>query len=304
MENAIDEAFLADLVADCPDTWWQDQRVCRCFARFFAKYILALDVACRIGGHPRWETLTGLLVQRGGMSFWFTAAHVLDYRRTLLGNGSCETLRAWWFDGCEIKGAERIPVDLPSLATRSAKCPTDVFDIGVVVLSKNERELLMAGGKHEFATERWWRALDAGSPIGHYLVGFPAEWQEFQTISETPQGTLVEPRRELACVPVREIAKDPQGEPADFWTPSACIFGQALPYSATDDLFLNSIKGTSGGPLFSVEIGGPKGFRFRLHGIQSAWLPERRILRAVRMDVGASLSDDLVNSIRQTESSE
>jgi hypothetical protein len=79
-------------------------------------------------------------------------------------------------------------------------------------------------------------------------------------------------------MPVERIERREPVCKGDFWDHPTSFYGRIIDQADGDDLA--RIEGMSGGPLFSIERTPEGRMKFRLFGVQSSWLPEKRIIRA------------------------
>src|SRR5262249_41998001 len=81
----------------------------------------------------------------------------------------------------------------------------------------------------------------------------------------------------VRALPVDYVS--PVGREGLFWSHQHCIYGRVGREGASDAGNVESVKGVSGGPAVSIERTSKGHVRYRLFGLQSAWLSESRIVR-------------------------
>jgi hypothetical protein len=156
-------------VLELPTGWWAEKCVCEQFAQFFSQYLLGLHVVIRRHGNTYQLFYTGFALFHCGRLVWVTAGHVLTELHELLADSAVEIGGAGWMDGCEIPGAQSIPVgDLRTLAMFNAE-PSG-FDFGIASLDRAAMTLL-GTQKLQILTELCWRNHETANVEGFYLVG-------------------------------------------------------------------------------------------------------------------------------------
>jgi hypothetical protein len=155
------------------------------------------------------------------------------------------------------------------------------MDFGVASL-KNVFMSLQANRELIPITEVGWQNYQNVNPDGHYLVGYPDEdWKPHSSISQIGRDFFIDLVTALVCVPVQKLARRPADDPKDFWNHPTSFYGEIMPLP--DGLNLDDIVGLSGGPILSIERTPEGELKYRLAGIQSAWLKGKRIIRAESM---------------------
>lgn len=259
-----------------PD-WWKIEGVARTLAKCFAEHLVALEVAFLVDGKPGYDVYTGFMLRLGSIDLWVTAGHVIDRIRELLANSKVSIVRAGLLDGYDSDDAAAIPVHLESLPLFSAEPD---LDFGVAFLREAYVAPIVANPRFRLLTPVVWHNHDKAEPEGYYIVGMPEEWVDVRDVGTRPGKVLRKATMGIACVPVERIEPTTGEEPQEFWHHAGAFYGRLLPIRSDDGTPLESVLGMSGGPVFSIERTKDDQFRYYLYGIQSAWLPSSRIIRA------------------------
>ena len=93
-------------------------------------------------------------------------------------------------------------------------------------------------------------------------------------------------------MPLRRLERESPEISQDFWKGPNFLYGELLNRGYPSPDVLGSIKGMSGGPVVSIERGSDGELRYYLVAVQSAWLPESRIVRATAFQVLLEGIDD------------
>ena len=267
------KAFSAD--------WWKEERVARILAECFGEHLISLEVAFCLDGKSEYEVYTGFLLSLGVIHLWVTAGHVINRIGELLKHPEVKIVRAGLVDNYSREDAEAIPVSLEDLPVFSAE---PHVDFGVAVLRKGYVDPITANPRFRPLTPIIWHRREEAEPEGYYIAGIPEEWVEVREIGRRGGEVLRKATMGIACVPVERIKRRTGEEPKDFWNHPGAFYGQLLPIHLENGVPLGSIKGMSGGPVFSIERTKDRQFKYYLFGIQSAWLASERIIRAAPIE--------------------
>ena len=272
MENGYNE------VKDLPDDWWRYTSTCGVLSKWFIHHLLPLLISAKRDDEVHHMICTGFLLYHRDILSWVTAGHVVDRIEEILSTPSVDILRMRWLDGCEIRGAESVPVG-HNLSAFSAY--ESGIDFGIVAIPDLEALNIIEGGRVKFLTEEVWKNLHLAKPEGYYVFGYPREWVEVQEDRLAGNQILGSLQANLACLPVKRIEyPGPNPVRSEFWNDPDAFYGEILPFADKPAYQPDSIKGMSGGPLFSIERDPDGRIRYRLFGIQSSWLPSERKIRA------------------------
>jgi len=267
----------AERVKAFPADWWKLPVVAETLAKCFAEHLVALEVAYLSDGRPAHAVFTGFLLRLALLDLWVTAGHVIETIRELLEHPRVRIIRAGLLDGYQQEGATTIPVPLADLPLFSTGAP---LDFGTIALRKAYVAPIIGNPRFRPLTPVVWKNHDRAQAEGFYIVGMPAKWVEVREIGARPGEVLRKATMSIACIPVERIQPNSEAEPKDFWSHEGAFYGRLLPVAYDDGTPLDDIAGMSGGPVFSIERTDEGQFRYYLFGIQSAWLPASRIIRA------------------------
>ena len=95
---------------DLSDDWWRTYSTCEVLLGWFSRHVLGLVVSINVNGSVQQTIYSGFLITIGDQIFWFTSGHVLDEIKRAQTHPDVIVERMRWFDLCDIKGAESIPV--------------------------------------------------------------------------------------------------------------------------------------------------------------------------------------------------
>ena len=289
-----------------PNTkWYQTENNARLLSQDFCKHILILRVIYNVKGNEHVVFFTGSPLVYKGKYLWLTAGHVIKTIQEMVCSESYKIRGVSWFDNYENQEAAAIPTGNLETLFNFFVDNKDEGDIGIVNLDQLTIRNLKANKNLDWLDENMWRNIDKAEPDGYYLVGTPYEMTKtrIERLGRTFKGKS---DIYIICVPVERIQVDIQKEPREFWDYPGFIFGRIIPIHKQNGEQLHSIEGMSGGLIFSVEIenikeSGASGIRYRLFGIQSAWLPHSQIIRATPID---NVEDYLEQNIDDLNSKE
>jgi hypothetical protein len=268
-----------------PPDWWKMESVACTLAKCFAQHLVAIEVAFLSEGTPAHDFYTGFLLRWGPLDLWVTAGHVVARIRELLANPKVQILRAGLLDGYETEDAAAVPVALGDLPLFSAE---PEFDFGAAGLREAYVAPILANPRFRPLTPAVWHNHERAQPEGYYIVGLPQEWVQVREVGTRTGELLSKATMGIACVPV-ERDPAPTSEQGEFWGHPGAFYGRLCPVHNDDGSPLKRIEGMSGGPVFSIERTQDGQFRYYLFGIQSAWLPCSRVIRAAPISQVADL---------------
>ena len=103
----------------------------------------------------------------------------------------------------------------------------------------------------------------------------------------------------MYCLPLLQIEDRQEQHPEGFWGGHGAFYGQLVPCNGKSEIALSDINNMSGGLILSIERNESAIPVYRLYGIQSAWLPESKIIRATGVEVFAKIIDELYQVIME-----
>jgi hypothetical protein len=202
---------------------------------------------------------------------------VLEEVGQIVLSQSIRVISAGYVDGMDIDGAGCIPVDLAGL--RKWYDDSEASDFGVVALQGLEADAILKNPKRQYLTHNAWSPPADIAMEGHYLIGYPKQWRS-EVIADRERVFVRHMTVRAACVPIELIQRRTDSDPKGFWDHADCLYGNVLPLADAQDQPLQDICGASGGPLIGVHQTDDNKIRHYVVGVQSAWLPQSRILRA------------------------
>jgi hypothetical protein len=263
---------------DLPDDWWRYTSTCQILSDWFIHHLLGLFLSLLDErGRIRHGVLTGFLLYHQDILLWITAGHVIDSINAILSNPHIKVLRMRWLDGCEIPGAESVPVHNRNLKTFSTLKSKEI-DFGVAAITGLDAENILRNDRVQTMTEQVWKNLHLAQPEGYYVLGFPEEWVEIQEDRLPDNIILGSAQANLACLPVRRIDYRGPSRTKEFWNDPGAFYGQILPFVDEPGYQPQNIEGMSGGPVFAIERDSG-GIRYRLFGIQRSQDKDERLIR-------------------------
>lgn len=249
------------------------------FSGVFSRHVKGLHVVTQEKGEIQQYLFTGSLLNLNGTCFWMTAGHVVDnLREIVMADSVLEGAQI--LDGYPKEGANAVPLPLSELELLS--CDEDGFDLGCIPMPNWFAQTLDTNPYTKMLDPSAWNGHAKANAEAFYLVGMPSEWNDFRE-ELTPGKTYASVNAIVACVPIRLTPDRPEDKHGTFWGKKDVVYAEVLECQHDDGRGLESLNGTSGGLIFGVRrMNG--GLRYWLYGVQSSWLPKRRILRAT--DIG------------------
>ena len=291
----MDEATLTG--TEVPEDWWRYLHTCEKLSHSHRKHLLALHVHCTINGEFRQEICTGFLLDIGTHIFWMTAGHVIDHLQELLEAPEVSNIKAAWMDHHMDPNATSMPMALASTPTYSAISQYG-SDWGCIALSHMYRELIASNPQVEPLQPEVWKGVEGSKPAGFHLVGMAAEVVKHEVVGTRNGKRLWRSEVTTQCLPVVKLADPIPDTDPSFWDHPGDFFGQLTDFADIKIPIELNIKGMSGGPLFSIERDGESGIRYRLVGVQSAWLKTPRVIRATNIGTIADTIEEFLEASR------
>ena len=264
-------------LADLPDDWWQQLSACETLADWFGRHLVGLYFSIKSRGTKQQGAYTGFVLFYDENLLWITAGHVVEEIRQLLSNPEIDVEVMRWLDGCEISGAESIPVHHRNL---------DMFsglqygvDFGAIRIIGLDAQTILNNNRTQVITELIWKNMHLAKPEGYYILGYPQEWTEHYDVQLSDNQIFNLLRMKLACLPVRQIEYRGDIWNKEFWNDPKAFYGQIIPFAEGSEFQPISVKGMSGGPLFSVERDPSGRIGYRLYGIQRSEDKDERLIR-------------------------
>ncbi len=277
MESDGNEA-MAGQPPGLSDDWWRSVGVCAVLCDWFRRHIVCLYLAYDAKGERKHLLYTGFLLRYRGLLLWATAGHVIDELASVREDAGCQLRQMRWLDGCDTPHAESVIVHDRNLMMYSAL--GQGVDFGTAAIVGLDAANMMAGGRVKPITEEIWRNIEAASPDGYYLIGYPDPWLSATSCFAADGSVHWSVRAHLSCVPLQKVERPPNGVSKHRARQEGAFYGRILPFLEREGYQPESIKGMSGGPVFSIERDPGGGIRYRLFGVQSTWWPESRVVRA------------------------
>lgn len=258
---------------------WESHQTTAYLSHVFSRHVKGLHVVTAREGKLQQYLFTGSLFYLRRTCFWMTAGHVLyELNKIVIDNIAFR--RAQILDGYPKEGASAVTLPLTEL--KLLWCDEDGFDLGCIPMPPWFAQTLNANPYTTMLDPSVWKGRSEANAEAFYLVGMPTEWNDFRE-EPMPGKTYASVNAIVACVPIWLTPDRPEDKPGTFWGKKDAVYANVLECRHDDGRELGNLKGTSGGMIFGVrrENGG---LRYWLYGIQSSWLPKKRILRAT--DIG------------------
>ena len=259
-----------------PHDWWRIPPVAQGLAtKVFRKHMMFVLAQFTKDGDRKRDYFTGFLVAHEGVMVWVTAGHVVNTLHALRTDPSVTDVQVSLCD-CPDVYRDALPFDLLGMVGYSVD--EDGFDLGIVPLETYYQDLLFANPAFEPITDTLWHRHEESDPEGFFVVGTPFEWVNFNPVESSDFGTRIAIRTSLVCAPVDRIPDEGKQHCLDeFWGVDGAFYGQMEEVCNASGARLSSVKGMSGGPIFSVERVEGR-VKYRLHAVQSMSLePSRKI---------------------------
>lgn len=260
------------------DDWWRSVEVCGVLCDWFSRHLLSLYLAYDARGERKHLVYTGFLLRYRGLLLWATAGHVIDELRSIREDAACQVRQMRWLDGSNVPHAESVIVHNRDLMMYSAL--SEGIDFGTAAIMGLDAANIVAGGRVVAITEEIWRNIESANPDGYYVIGYPEPWVSATSCLVGDGSVRWSVRADLSCIPLRRIQGPPRGASEHSGRNEGAFYGRILPFLDGEGYQPESIKGMSGGPVFSIERDAGGGTRYRLFGVQSSWWPESRVMLA------------------------
>jgi hypothetical protein len=263
-----------------PSNWWQNSRRVRVLDQLFLSHFVALHIPFVQNGREQHEIFTGFPVAlTDDFWIWITAGHSLDTLQDMRATSGVRIGNMRWMDNFRNVNASGMPAVVPPDSMFSAR-PFG-YDWGCVVLSPMYVALLKSNHHFRPLNPEVWRDPLGEPAEGYFLFGAPRSQARVTQLPEAPGyvGGLVHVNTE--CLPAEELTEVLPGTEPEFWTPPHSRFFRLVPFADTGSHGVADIRGMSGGPMFSILRTSAGQFKYRLIGVQSAWLDQSRVCRTV-----------------------
>ena len=283
-------------VLNMPQDWWQRASIVDVLIKLFQTHVVGLLISGHSRNKHQYYFYTGFLVYYSDKLLWFTAGHVIDNISATIASSNFLISVMRWLDGCEVQGAEAIPVSIPQLKMKSW---TSIgIDFGVIEISLLERENILANKDIAVMDGRIWNNLKLASPEGYYVVtnqGYPRIWNDFEEKRVEGNKILRSIKTNMACLPLQPVYPPSETTDDSFWKNKNSFYGKIINYPDIPNFTIEDISGMSGGPIISIERTPESQFLYRLAGIQVSWKSDSMIVRAEPIDLIASVLADWIN---------
>lgn len=229
--------------------------------KLFQRHFVALRVSfTKPDAAPKNAAYSAFIMSVADRWYLITAGHCIDEIAEALKQGfsiSCEL-----FDNLDINSKFKRSIPFAYEPSETISLVEFGADFGVIELRDMYRKLLAANDMEPLAEKGWRFRPENYEPFKYLLLGIPNELtrQQGQVIQYMP-----------SIHPVEKLAERPDytDEPT---VPT--FYGKIV---LGDDL--SSIRGMSGGPIFSLqEINGS--VKYWLHALQSSWFASERVVVA------------------------
>jgi hypothetical protein len=264
-----------------PAEWWTREDICVRLTAWFRQHMISVAIDYNFKGTRDVYHATGFYLVHKQRAMWTTAGHVIDEMRTLSSAPGYTIVAARLADQCAVSGAESLPLEMASAITVSTM-PFGL-DFGAMWLPPMFERALDAAGAVPLTSEVW-RGRDTVEPEGFYVLGYPRDRVVERTTRISDRAVRVDLSNTLMAVPVRKIDRRDDDAEAEFWGDLGAFYGEIMPYTGGKVSPDFSVKGMSGGPLFSVVRKPDGGLLYHLHGILRSWSERTRCVRCEPVD--------------------
>jgi len=254
------------------------------------RHLVALEIHYTTEDHPepRVSVVSGFAIAHRGIMFWVTADHCLKLLKKMLVHPELHVGLVRWNDRYSHQDAAVIPTDLESVLrwAYGANPP----DVGVVLPRQNVQDLV-AANPNVVPLSLQEAPPEGFEHVGYCVVGLPAEAVE-TIVTDAGSAWVTSWTGKVAGI-TTNLDIDPGGDqlPAGYQPVEGCLYG----YIDTKDV-ITSIEGMSGGPVLAISRSGDR-WHWRLFGVQSAWFPDRQIIRVAGIDTLVAFADVLCDRI-------
>lgn len=269
-----------------PTGWWKDQQVASILSECFGEHLIGLEVHYTAKAQPMYSLYTGFLLEVAGLHFWVTAGHVVNTLKQYLTNAEVANVRGGLVDGYQHPYGATIPVSLQDMPLHG---PFGDLDLGIAILREGYVKPLLANPKVRPLNPLAWKGHESSTPDGYYLVGFPSARTALVELSRSEELLLCRGRCQVVCLPVERVSPKDKEQSGAFWNHPGAFYGRLIRREDSSGRPLESVLGMSGGPILSIECAPGRQFRYRLFGVQSAWLEPSGFIRGVPISALADL---------------
>lgn len=270
------------------------ERTCRIIGQQLSQWFLGLQVNWIQHGNPQCKLLSGFAVKCGDWWFWVTAGHVTQDLEKAIGNKQIQ-LKARWVDLCPIKHAESIPVS--SLEFSPILYHSDInngIDFGFLPIRPFEVEGLLANPEFRWLDlTRTVKAVDDIPPV-MYIVGSPEEWQITKfAVNGRPR---LDFSGQIVAIPIRLLS--PEDDPSRVLDREHAFSAEIMNTLTHNGNPLESIVGTSGGPVFAAVPSDEDNISCCICAIQSSWRSGSRRITATRLSVLGNVLRRIIRGLK------
>lgn len=266
-----------------PPLWWQRYRAVEILQERLQQHIVGLLLSGTLNYEPQYYFYTGLLLQHGDILVWITAGHNIDNILDALNTREFKISQMCWLDGYEHSAAAAIPVThRTDLVMKSWL--SENLDLGAIVLPLLDAEALRSNAKNEVFQQRIGDGRVQADLEGYYVVGYPRVWNDHKKTPEGGNKVRMSIAPQLACLPVEPMVWQANESESEFWSTPDDFYGHLIKYPDVVDFKIEDIKGMSGGPVIGLFNSEDGRLGYRWVGIQSQWLPDSAIVRAIPVD--------------------
>ena len=264
------------------EDWWQQVGICQVLSSYLMKYMLGFYISAEIEKQVQSAFYTGFLLDAEEQLVWVTAGHIIKVIEEVLSREDITVKEMRWMDDYQVSGAESVLVHDRQLIT--GHLDADGIDFGFIGLSSLDAANIRQNPDIETMPADCWQGTHDLQSEAYFLFGFPGEWCKMERIPLSGGRYANRVNADVSIIPVTKAERPEGPEVAEFWNDPGAFYGQLLDFTDTAGGQPTDIKGMSGGPLVSVDRDREHGLVCRLLGVQSAWMPDSRVIRVEPME--------------------
>lgn len=253
--------------------------------KWISRHFVSLNIVYRHlddAGNPEPErrvgTCSSSVLSVGKLWFLATAGHVIQELDALVNHPRVLVEETFLVDSLGVNATHLVNIPFSYRDSPRHSVFEDGLDFGIISLSANERSLMMANGVEPIPLSNW-TTHDVDKCCTFALLGMPAEFVTLETrdVQGVRVGTML-----VSLTRLRDL---PAG--ADR-TEHERFIGEIQ-----KELSLQSLGGTSGGPIIGFELQENGEMRYSVVAIQSKCLGNRYIFGCYTKYVGMMILETL-----------
>lgn len=260
-----------------------DTSLCRAMARETSSLMAPLRVVLRDAPDVplRVCVLTGFFLNYNDEVYWITAGHVAESLHKLHHEHPERIVHSSF---CQFPANNFLINDD---SHTFIYINDEHVDIGFFKLRPLYAAMIKADPKTTLIDARIWMPSSTSESNCDYwlLVGTPHSWCKFEVTSELQgkfKSKLGIPNVVVPVEPIDDLGASANCPGSEFWGYDTCLYGHVGNAVGPQEQSLNDIGGMSGGLLLAATLE-DDGVRYQAIGLQSAWLPNSRIIKANRI---------------------